>query len=163
MNFAKIMENDIVDCDDGIAVSLWFNGCPHRCTGCHNSHLFDVENEVNTLEVAEKIIELIPKNGVIRNFSVLGGEPLWKKNLFSADLIIRKVRENFPNIKIYVWTGYTLEELKEREYPLKNSTDEILKNIDVLIDGRFEIDKREITLKLRGSSNQRILYKGKDF
>lgn len=159
MRLAKIMENDVVDCDDSICVSLWFYGCPHRCVGCHNSHLWepDCMEEIANYNVEKKLDELIPKNGIMRNFSVLGGEPLADYNILDCNAILIHIRENFPNIKIYLWTGYTLEELKKEE------KDYILKNVDVLIDGRFELEKRDITLKLRGSSNQRILYKGKDF
>ena len=87
----------------------------------------------------------------------MGGEPLAPENFTDTYYIIRQIKEKFPTIKIFIWTGYILEELKEMYNDL------IFEYIDVLIDGRFELDKRDITLKLRGSSNQRILYKGTDF
>lgn len=85
----------------------------------------------------------------------MGGEPLCSENIFLVDMIILEVKKLYPDIKIYLWTGYTYEELLERLDEPK--IEKILDNIDYLIDGRFEIEKRDITLPLRGSSNQRIL------
>ena len=77
----------------------------------------------------------------------------------NASNLITSVRNVYPNIKIYLWTGYTLEQLDKKNIFME----QILRNIDVLIDGPFVLEKRDITLKLRGSSNQRILYRGTDF
>lgn len=108
----------------------------------------------------EEIFTALTENGIQRNFSVLGGEPLAPQNINDTWEILWHVKRKFPNIKTYVWTGYTLEEL----YKLYESSKEtLLENVDVLIDGRFELKQRDVTLKLRGSSNQRILYKGVDF
>ena len=85
------------------------------------------------------------------NFSLLGGDPMHKKNLPTCIQILKKVKEVYPNITTYVWTGYLYEDLLE-EYG-----EEIFKDINVLIDGKFEIDKKDLTLPLRGSSNQRII------
>ena len=84
----------------------------------------------------------------------MGGEPLCPENLFLTLLVIKTVKEKYPDIKIYVWTGYTYEELQNRS---EHRLDEILNRIDYLIDGRYEQDKRDITLPMRGSSNQRII------
>lgn len=152
MRFYKFLENDIVDCDNGICVSLWYYYCPHMCRGCHNKELWnkDCKEETSREEVLAELISLINKNGILRNLSILGGEPLADGNLEDTKYIIEKVKEVFPDIKIYLWTGYTIEELE------KMDTKYILKNIDTLIEGRFILEKRDITLKLRGSSNQRI-------
>ena len=85
----------------------------------------------------------------------MGGEPLCKENLFLVDLIIHQVKEALPDTKIYVWTGSTYEELKEQH---DNLLQDILNNTDVLIDGPFVESERDITLFMRGSKNQRILY-----
>ena len=85
----------------------------------------------------------------------MGGEPLCKENLFLVDLIIHQVKEALPDTKIYVWTGSTYEELKEQH---DNLLQDILNNTDVLIDGPFVEKERDITLFMRGSKNQRILY-----
>ena len=85
----------------------------------------------------------------------MGGEPLCKENLFLVDLIIHQVKEALPDTKIYVWTGSTYEELKEQH---DNLLQDILNNTDVLIDGPFIESERDITLFMRGSKNQRVLY-----
>lgn len=162
MRLAGIIENDIVDCDEGVCVSMWTVGCPHRCKGCHNQLYWDYNSgeEVEEDEIAEILKKAISKNNVLRNFSVLGGEPLCKENIKNVEYIIKEIRKEYPEIKIYVWTGYTLEELREFKF---SELDSILNNIDVLIDGRFVEELRDTSLKLRGSSNQRVLLKGKDF
>ena len=85
----------------------------------------------------------------------MGGEPLCKENLFLVDLVIHQVKEALPDTKIYVWTGSTYEELKNKE---DNLLQDILNNADVLIDGPFVESERDITLFMRGSKNQRVLY-----
>jgi anaerobic ribonucleoside-triphosphate reductase activating protein len=154
MKYAGLIENDIVDSDDGICVSLWMQGCPHHCKGCHNPETWDFNGgiEIDREKLVENVISSLTQNGIKRNFSVLGGEPLAPENLGDAAYIISKVRESFPDIKIYLWTGYVIEELNKKNIFIK----QILKNIDVLIDGPFILEKKDLTLKLRGSTNQRI-------
>ena len=84
----------------------------------------------------------------------MGGEPLCKENAFLTLLVLLEVKKNYPNIKTYIWTGYTYEELLQ--YPPHEKIPLILEVADYLIDGRFIQEKRDITLKMRGSSNQRI-------
>ena len=158
MRIAGIIEDDIVDCDDGIAVSLWTVGCPHHCKGCHNKNLwgYDAGQDIPIRTVINEIKEKISKNGITRNFSVLGGEPLDPQNIKDVDEVLKEVRTAYPNIKIYLWTGYTFEELSERE-----DAQNVLKNVDVLVEGRY-IEELRANLPLRGSSNQRIYVRGKD-
>lgn len=152
MRIAGIIEDDIVDSDDGFAVSLWTVGCPHHCKGCHNQSLWDygAGQDIPIKTIINEIKEKINKNGIMRNFSVLGGEPLDPQNIKDVDEVLKEVRTAYPNIKIYLWTGYTLEELDERK-----EFKEILENIDVLIEGRY-IEELRQNLPLRGSSNQRV-------
>ena len=123
-------------------------------------------------EVLDKILTAIPKNGVQRNFSVLGGEPLCNENIRYVWEILYFVKQYFPNIKIFLWTGYTKEEIFSFSIKKKifNSLTyegwyedwlriNIIRFIDVIITGRYEQDKRDITLKLRGSTNQEIYIK----
>lgn len=158
MKMAAINKNDFIN-GEGVCVSLWVQGCPHHCKGCHNPEQWDFNGgqykDNNSL--VEEIIDAITANGIQRNFSILGGEPFAPQNMPDVYEIIFKVKQKFPNIKVYVWSGYTLEELQEMYLP------KLLDNVDVLIDGRFVLAERDITLKLRGSKNQRILYKGTDF
>lgn len=161
MRYAGLKKNDIVDCEEGICVSLWTQGCPFHCKGCHNPETWDFMGGMKVPHsIFKEINKAINENGIQRNFSVLGGEPLCPANIKFVRDAIRSVRKAYPTIKIYVWTGYTLEELKSE---MDHDISEILKNIDVLIDGRFIESRKNLRLKLRGSDNQRILYKGKDF
>jgi len=155
MKIAGLIKNDMVD-GSGFCVSLWTQGCPHRCLGCHNPETWDFNGgTVITLDELEKeIFEALNANGVERNFSVLGGEPLCEENLYDVAKIVSKVRHKFPDRKIFVWTGYTYEELKEKNNSVLNA---LFNDIDILIDGRFEIDNRDVTLWLRGSRNQRVI------
>ena len=158
VRFAAINKNDFIN-GEGVCVSLWVQGCPHHCKGCHNPEQWDFNGgqykDNDTL--VEEITNAIIANGIQRNFSVLGGEPFAPQNMPDVCEIIFKVKQKFPNIKVYVWSGYTLEELQKMYLP------KLLDNVDILIDGRFILAERDITLKLRGSKNQRILYKGTDF
>lgn len=160
------MPNDFIN-GEGVSVSLWTAGCPHHCPGCHNKHMWDYDNGyVIPVDLIQQLSHAITDNGIMRNLSILGGEPLAPYNLSFTQWVIQGIRQKFPNIKIFIWTGYTLEELQEiykTNIIAKDTLNFILENIDILIDGRYEEDKRDITLKLRGSTNQRILYKGKDF
>lgn len=162
MKYCGYMPNDFVN-GEGVSVSLWVSGCPHRCPGCFNEEAWDFnygEEVPEDLDI--KLIEALDANGVCRNFSILGGEPLAPENIPFVESIISKIINYDPYIKIYLWTGYTIEYLQE-ERKNNEKLNNILNAINVLIDGRYEQDKRDITLKLRGSSNQRILYEGVDF
>ena len=161
VRYAGLNKNDFIN-GEGVCVSLWVQGCPHHCPGCHNSEQWNFEGGkyINNQLLIEEIFTALTENGIQRNFSVLGGEPLAPQNINDTWEILWHVKRKFPDIKTYVWTGYTLEELYEL---YKSSKETLLENVDVLIDGRFELKQRDITLKLRGSSNQRILYRGVDF
>ena len=158
--YAGLITNDFAN-GVGTCVSFWTQGCPHHCPGCQNPETWDFNGgkEVPT-DMRGQIIKAICANDIIRNFSVLGGEPLCEENLDEVDKIITGVRTAFPQIKIFVWTGYVLDELVKRKDERINH---ILSQIDVLIDGPFIEAERDITLELRGSKNQRILYHGVDF
>ena len=158
--YAGLITNDFAN-GTGTCVSFWTQGCPHHCPSCQNPETWDFQGgkEVPT-DIRGQIIKAICANGITRNFSVLGGEPLCDENLDEVDKIITGVRTAYPQIKIFVWTGYILEELKEKKNDKINN---ILSQIDVLIDGPFIQAERDITLELRGSRNQRILYRGVDF
>ena len=158
--YAGLITNDFAN-GVGTCVSFWAQGCPHHCPGCQNPETWDFNGgkEVPT-DMRGQIIKAICANDIIRNFSVLGGEPLCEENLDEVDKIITGVRMAFPQIKIFVWTGYVLDELVKKNDERINH---ILSQIDVLIDGPFIEAERDITLELRGSKNQRILYHGVDF
>ena len=158
--YAGLITNDFAN-GTGTCVSFWTQGCPHHCPSCQNPETWDFQGgkEVPT-DIRGQIIKAICANGITRNFSVLGGEPLCDENLDEVDKIITGVRTAYPQIKIFVWTGYILEELKEKK---NDKINHILSQIDVLIDGPFIQAERDITLELRGSRNQRVLHRGIDF
>lgn len=140
----------------GISLSVYFSGCHFHCPGCHNPEAQDFNyGEKFTEELEQEIVNKLQKNGVSRRLSILGGEPLMPENRAAVSELISTVLIYHPDTIIYLWTGYNYEDLL-------NSNDDyikyILTHIHCLIDGRYEQDKRDITLPLRGSSNQRIIY-----
>ena len=148
--YKTIIKNDIVN-GEGIVVSFWVQGCPHHCPGCFNPETWSFKSgNPYTKETRKKIIEAISANNVQRNFSVLGGEPLASENLEMTEDIVRAVRAAYPDIKIYLWTGYEFDKLPHFA---------IFDFVDVIIDGPFIKDLKNLDLKLRGSSNQRIWIK----
>lgn len=159
IKIAGIKENDIVD-GDGICVSVWVQGCPHRCPGCHNPETWEFNGgkEYNQEEMIKYILNLIGKNGIQRNLSLLGGEPFCKQNEEFCRKLAAAAHEKYPTCTIFCWTGYTFKELNKM-YNL----DILLKDIDILIDGRYIDSQRDITLKWRGSPNQQIRYQGLDY
>ena len=155
MRLAGLKLNDCID-GDGISVSLWTQGCPHRCLGCHNPETWDFEDgyEDETNNIRGQIVKALSANGIQRNFSILGGEPLCKQNKEDVLTILACVRMAYPHIKIFLWTGYTYEELISQNDETINN---ILSKVDILIDGRFEQKERDLSLYLCGSRNQRVI------
>jgi anaerobic ribonucleoside-triphosphate reductase activating protein len=156
MKYSGLIKNDIVN-GQGVCVSLFVQGCPHKCPGCFNPETWNPEEGIEIpVDLKGQIIKAISANGIIRNFSVLGGEPLAPYNLEFVNNILTAVKAAYPQILIYLWTGYTLEELAER----KQSEDvlyELLNKVDILIDGPFIEEQKDLTLPLRGSKNQRVI------
>lgn len=160
MKYSGIIFNDI-SAAPGLCVTLFTQGCPHRCPGCHNPETwsFDGGKEF-TLDTMEEIINGLKAQGIQRNFCIMGGEPLCEENALLTYTSIQRVKMDLPETKIYVWTGYTLEELKQSN---NLYIQECLKIIDVLIDGPYIESERDITLSMRGSRNQRIIDLTKNF
>lgn len=154
MKYAGLMENDFSD-GSSVCVSLWTQGCPHHCPGCHNPETWDFDGGYDVPDdIRGEIVKAISANGITRNFSILGGEPLCEENLDFVLNVITAVRIAYPNIKIYIWSGYTFKELIEKK---DNRVINILKQANYLIDGRYDEKLRDTTLFLKGSSNQNII------
>lgn len=136
-------------------------GCHFHCKGCFNSCTWDFNG--GTLaddSTIDSIIEGLSKNKVKRNLSVLGGEPLAPENRDFVYELIKRVREKYPDIEIWIWTGYELDELtKENNASVKG----ILGLINSLITGRFILEQRDLRLRYMGSTNQKLLKRGIDF
>ena len=159
MRYSGLNKNDF-SAAPGVSVTFFTQGCPHRCKGCHNPETWDFERGKEfTPQVLDEIIKALTANGINRNLCIMGGEPLCEENRFLTLLILTQVREKVPETKIYIWTGYYYEDL------LKNSAphlQKILELADVLVDGTYVEHLRDITLPMRGSSNQSIINLTKD-
>lgn len=155
VRIAGIKPNDIVD-GIGICVSVWYQGCPHKCHGCHNPETWAEDGgvEYSNEDLIEEVDQLISANGVDRNLSLLGGEPLAPYNIESVLELLRTIKFKHPKVKVFLWTGYTYEELFEKFN--NHLIGDILSLVDVLVEGRFVLELRDISLPLRGSSNQRV-------
>ena len=159
MRYAGIIKNDF-SAAPGTSVTFFTQGCPHKCEGCHNPETWDFEGgEEVTHDTILEIIKAITANGLHRNLCIMGGEPLCPENQFLTNLIINSVKEKLPDTKIYLWTGYYLEDIDMSNNRIKS----ILEQVDCIIDGPYDTTKRDVSLFMRGSSNQRILYKGTDY
>ena len=150
MRIAGINKNDVVN-GEGICVALFTQGCPFHCKGCFNPETWDYNGgkEVPISDLISDVEAAIAANGVPRNFSILGGEPLIERNLEELKILLSAVKKDFPHITIFLWTGFTIEELTSAQK-------EVTQYIDVLIDGQYNEKLRDVSLHLRGSSNQRI-------
>lgn len=147
MRYLKI-EN--VDIGNGLDVGsvLWVSGCSHHCPQCHNPQTWDKNaGEEFTEEVLDNLLDKL-KRPYIKRLTLSGGDPLFLGNRDEITNIVRKVKKNFPNIKIWCYTGYLWEEVKDLP---------CMDFIDVLVDGEFKAELRDITLPFCGSSNQRII------
>lgn len=147
---------DILDCDVinglGVRVTLFTSGCSHKCKGCHNpeSWNYNAGKEFDE-NVENKLMELLSRD-YIDGLTLSGGDPLFIPNrVFILDLC-KKVKSKFPNKNIWLYTGYTYEQIKDDIL-----VGQILKYVDVLVDGKFDINLKDTTLAFRGSSNQRII------
>lgn len=151
--YYSLLDNCNVCDGAGIGVSLYVSGCNRHCSGCHNPKQWNFEYGENfNSEVLGRIIELIQPDHCTR-FSLLGGEPCDPENIQQCAAILHVVKDAKPSIKIWLYTGYTFEELEKRQDVIDS---EILFNVDYLVDGPFIQEQRDVTLAFRGSSNQRI-------
>ena len=157
MNYCNIKNCDIAN-GTGVRVSLFVSGCRNHCKGCFQKETWDFSyGEEFTKETEDKILEMLAPT-YINGLTILGGEPFEEENQRALLPFVKRVRAAYPEKDIWVFSGYTLEELlTEGMRPRCEVTDEFLSLIDILVDGRFEEDKKNISLKFRGSENQRII------
>lgn len=156
MNYGNIKTNDIAN-GKGVRTSLFVSGCTHCCKGCFNSETWDFNyGKPFTRETENEIIESL-KPFYIDGLTVLGGEPFEKENQLALLPFIKRVKAELPEKSIWFYSGYTLEELKTLPRCRTKATDELLSLIDILVDGEFILEKKNISLNFRGSENQRII------
>ena len=153
-NYASILKADIAN-GEGFRVSLFISGCARNCPGCFNQEAQNPDFGKPFDEKAKKKIFKELEHEWCKGLSFLAGEPLSKlsDNRKQVIALAKEVREKFPDKDQWLWSGYTLEEIQADK-----SMKDILKYIDVLVDGPFIEEQRDVSLKFRGSSNQRIIY-----
>lgn len=157
MYYGKINTNDIAN-GEGVRVSLFVSGCRNHCEGCFNQETWNFKyGKPFDLEAQNFIIDALNKP-YIDGLTVLGGEPFEKENQESLYTFILKIRELYPNKNIWMYSGYTLDvDMVEGGKVYTKYTNQLLENIDILVDGKFDIKLYNLALKFRGSSNQRII------
>lgn len=158
MNYQKIYLNDMIN-GEGIRVTLFLSGCSHKCRGCYNQSTWNPSNGKHfSKEVEDKILEQLGKP-YIKGLSVSGGDPLNDANVFDLVVFLSKVKTLYPNKDIWLWTGYTLDEIvsnKDSSSFERCRYSIYLNYVDVLIDGKFIEELKDPSLLWRGSSNQII-------
>lgn len=158
MNYAKIKKHDIAN-GEGVRVSLFVSGCKFNCSGCFNKEAQNYDyGEKFTIDTVKYIMQLVSDDNV-DGLSILGGDPLCQDHEGLRLLYILVHKMNLIGKSVWLWSGYTWEELHDTK---KNSVEDYMKRAivyrcNVFVDGRFEEDKRDLRLKWRGSSNQRVI------
>ena len=153
MRYAQIRKMDISN-GLGVGASLFIQGCHFHCKNCFNPETWDFEcGKEYTKETQQTLLKLIEPEYITR-FSILGGEPLEPQNHFELAKLINLIKQKRPDIKIWIYTGYIYENLVNQK---SIYLEYILSNIDVLVDGQFQEDKKDLTYPFAGSTNQRVI------
>lgn len=157
MNYAKIKYFDVAN-GPGIRTSLFVSGCSNHCKGCFNPETWNFHyGKEFTDETIKEILDSID-NDYCAGLSILGGDPLEYENLKDVNKLITEFRKRFGfNKSIWMWTGYVLEDFMNTPIITFPTRIEVARKVDVLVDGRFELKKKDLKLQFRGSSNQRII------
>lgn len=165
MNYSGISECDVLN-GTGFRVVLFVSGCSHRCYNCQNPKTWDKNfGHPFTEKTKQYIFNCLDKD-YIDGITITGGDPLYKYNLDEVLKLVQEIRISFPEKTIWLYTGYTWEQLVYSKMPLAenpeeflywNQRNEIISNVDVLVDGRYIDEQRDITLKFKGSKNQRVI------
>ena len=157
MNYGEIKNLDIAN-GPGCRVSLFVSGCRNHCLGCFNEETWDFcYGKPYTEETEQKILNLL-KPGFVQGLTLLGGDPFEPENQRVLVKLLHRVRAEHPEKDIWAYTGYTLEKLQEADFRARcEVTDEMLSMIDILVDGPFILAQKNISLRFRGSENQRII------
>jgi anaerobic ribonucleoside-triphosphate reductase activating protein len=157
MNYATIKTHDIAN-GPGVRVSLFVSGCTHHCKGCFNPETWNFNyGEPYTPEVEEQIMEALSP-WYIRGLSLLGGEPFEPQNQPALVELVKKVKRLYPEKTIWCYSGYDYEkDILAGRLGDWDTTNELIRHIDVLVDGEFVEAKKDLSLRFRGSSNQRVI------
>ena len=165
MNYAQMRSMDISN-GEGIGVSLFVQGCDFHCKNCFNSETWDFSKGQEWNEKTKNQFLKLVEKPFIQRVSILGGEPLHPENVQNVLKIVDEIRVSYPTKNIWLYTGYTWEQIMypivtddlnfERDYIIK-ARKELVSKCDVLIDGRYVDELRDVSLHWRGSSNQRVI------
>ena len=156
MNYATIKKNDIAN-GPGVRVSLFVSGCRHRCKGCFNSEAWAFDYGAPfTEQVAEEVL-IAADHSYIEGLSLLGGEPFEPENQSALADLTAKFKARCPDKTVWCYTGFTFDEILQGKAGSIDTATSLLKNIDVLVDGKFVEELKDLSLIFRGSSNQRII------
>lgn len=157
MHYSTIKDCDIAN-GIGVRITLFVSGCTNHCKNCFQPQTWDFDfGEPFTEETEEKLLQML-KPDYINGLTLLGGEPMEPQNQRALVPFLKRVREAYPNKNIWCFTGFTYEVLKtDGSHPRCEVTDEMLSLIDVLVDGRYVDELKDLTLQFRGSSNQRLI------
>lgn len=155
MKYNRLYKEDMVN-GEGVRTTLFVSGCEHACKGCYNQITWNKDHGHEfTRETMQEILESLEPD-YVKGLSLSGGDPLHPANISQVYQICLQVKRRFPNKDIWMWTGYTKSQIMDSEDPTDIARRYVLRHVDVLIDGKFEQDKYDPTLKWRGSSNQII-------
>ena len=157
MNYATIKNCDIAN-GPGVRVSLFVSGCTHHCKGCFNEVAWDFQyGEPFTQKTVDEILRLL-KPDYIKGLTLLGGEPFEPENQPAILNLLRQVKQKYPDKSIWAFSGYLFDkEILSGKLGPWEVTQEYISYLDVLVDGRFVEEKKDLSLRFRGSSNQRII------
>ncbi|MBE6565423.1 MAG: anaerobic ribonucleoside-triphosphate reductase activating protein [Ruminococcaceae bacterium] len=157
MYYGEIKNCDVAD-GEGVRVTLFVSGCTNRCEGCFQPQTWDFTfGKPFTRETENDILRLLVPN-YINGLTLLGGEPFEPENQRVLLPFVKRVKEAYPNKTVWAFTGFTYEQLTDEGNPKHcEATDELLSLLDVLVDGPFVLAQRDLTLRFRGSRNQRLL------
>lgn len=157
MNYCNVKNCDIAN-GVGVRVSLFVSGCRNRCKNCFQPETWDFNyGKPFDEQTEEKLIKMLAPS-YINGLTVLGGEPMEPENQRALLPFLKKVKAAYPQKTIWLYTGFTLDELRSPDCRAHTEyTEEILKLLDVLVDGRFVEEKKNISLRFRGSENQRLI------
>lgn len=153
MNYSDIKYTDMIN-GKGIRVTIFVSGCSHRCKGCFNKETWNPEYGVPfTDEIKENIFEYFERfDSAMQGLSILGGDPTYYKNVETLTKFCEEFKNRFPKKDIWIWSGFTWEQIIEDEKRYN-----LIKNCDILVDGKFMEELKDVNLRWRGSSNQRVI------
>lgn len=153
--YMTIRARDISD-GPGIRIAVYFQGCPYHCPGCWNSESWDPTGGDEWSREEEDIVIELAKDSTVVGLSLLGGEPLYGPTIDATLSLVKRFKETYPDKNIWIWSGNTFEKMSNIEL-------DVLKYCDVLVDGPFILEKRDVKQRYAGSTNQRVIDLKKTF